>query len=114
MKGGVLNRFASIVAALAAVAVVAVVMGVAASPAAAEACFPVPVQHPPAAVNFTSLTAVDVPCPEASEVALHVAKKGSGPADWSCSPTVNGRFVSWACVDRLIVSRKVDFTYRVL
>src|SRR5262245_6120979 len=99
-----------VVALLAVVAVLAVVSGIAASSAAAEAC-PVPQL---AGFNFTSLTAFSVPCPEAYEVALHVARKGSSPTDWSCSPTVAGRYVSWACVDRLIVSRKVDFTYYVL
>jgi hypothetical protein len=97
------------------VAVVAVAAGVAASPAAAESCN-VPVLPN---WNFTSLTVSDVPCAEAREVAVHVVRNGAGPGDWLCSATVRGRppreggglFVSWACVDRLIVSRKIDFTY---
>jgi hypothetical protein len=98
-----MKRFASVVA------VLAVVAGVAASPAAAEACL-LP-QHP--GLTFTSLTANDVPCHEAHELALHVVRHGSGPADWTCAPTVNGRYVSWACLNRLIVNRKVGFTYYV-
>jgi hypothetical protein len=106
-----MKRFASVVAVLAVVSVPAVVEGVAASPAAAETCA-VPQL---AGFNFTQpFTAVGVPCPEAREVALHVARKGTGPADWSCSPTVSGRFVTWACVDRLIAGRTINFTYYVL
>src|SRR5262249_18373824 len=64
--------------------------------------------------NFTPLPTSGVPGPEHPGVALHAVRRGPGPGDWSCSPTVSGRFVSWACVDRLIVSRKVNFTYYVL
>ena len=104
-----MKRFASGVAVAAVVAVLAVVAGVGASPAAAAACS-LP-QHP--GLTFTSLTANDVPCHEANELALHVVRHGSGPASWSCTPTITGRYVSWACLDRLIVSRKVGFTYYV-
>jgi hypothetical protein len=105
-----MNRFASVFAVLAVVSVVAVVEGVAASPAgAAERC-PNPVKE---GFVFQSLTASDVPCPEAHELALHVIS-GSRPADWSCTATVSGRNVFYACVDRLIATRRVDFTYYVL
>ncbi len=104
-----MKRFVPVVAVLSVVTVLAVVTGVAASPAAAEAC-PLP-QHP--GLTFTSLTAYDVPCPEAHELALHVVREGSGPADWRCTPTISGRYVSWTCLDRLVVSRKVYFTYHV-
>jgi len=106
-----MKRFTPVVAVLAIVAVLAVVAGVAAPPAAAEACFPLPQQ---AGFNFTSLTAVNVPCAEAHEVALHVARKGFAPADWSCKATVNGRYVSWACVHLTNIIRTVNFTYYVL
>jgi hypothetical protein len=104
-----MKRFASVLAVPAVVAVLAGGAGVAASPAAAEACS-LP-QHP--GLTFTSLTANDVPCHEANELALHVVRKGSGPAVWNCTSTISGRYVSWACLDRLIVSRQVYFTYYV-
>jgi hypothetical protein len=107
-----MKRFVSVVALLAVAATLAVVEGVAASPAAAETCVPAP-QH--AGFNFSPVNAVGVPCAEANEVALHVARKGVGPSDWDCGkPTVNGRVVIWACVDRLIAGRTINFSYFVL
>jgi hypothetical protein len=107
-----MNRLTSGVSVLAVVAVLVVVAGVAASPAAAEAC-PVPQLD---GFVFQSLTADNVPCPEAHELALHVVRPRLGPvpADWRCTATVSGRNVLYACVDRLIASRRVDFTYYVL
>jgi hypothetical protein len=107
-----MKRFASVVALLTVVAVLTVVAGVAASPAAAETCVPAPQL---AGFSFSPVNAVGVPCPEANEVALHVARKGVGPADWDCGkPTVNGRVVIWACADRRIVGRTINFSYYVL
>ena len=106
-----MKRFESVVAVLAVVAALVVVAGVAASPArAAEECRPLPVKD---GFVFQSLTAVDVPCQEAHDLALNVVK-GSTPPAWSCTATVSGRNVFYACVDRLIASRRVDFSYYVL
>jgi hypothetical protein len=108
-----MKRFASVATVLAAVAAVAVATGVAASPAAAQAC-PVPVLD---GFNFTSLIAATVPCPEARELALHIVRPrmiAPPPADWSCTTTFSGGNLSYACIDRLIASRRVDFTFNVL
>jgi hypothetical protein len=103
-----MKRFESVVAVLVAVAVVAV----AAAPAAAEAC-PPPVLD---GFAFGSLTADNVPCAEARELALHVVRPRLGPVpeDWSCTATVSGKAGIHACVNRLDASRRVNFTVTVL
>jgi len=111
--GGVMKRFESVVAVLAAVAVVAVVTGVAASPAAAEPC-------PPPQLDgfvFGTLTADNVPCAEAHELALHVVRPrlhGAVPEDWSCSATVSQKTAFHTCVNRLDPSRRVFFPVTAL
>jgi hypothetical protein len=87
--------------------------GGAAAPAAAQTTC-----APPAVDGFTvlALTESGVGCHHASELAIHLIRHGTSPADWTCTLTIgggSGRQVTQNCVHHHFPDRTVRLVYFV-
>ena len=107
-----MRRFRALVCTGMVVGAIGAAVGGPAATAAAAAEVPCP---PPAVEGFTvtSLTENGVGCHHATELAIHLIRHGTGPADWTCTITIIRRHVSWHCLNRHFPDHTVNLTYVV-
>jgi hypothetical protein len=84
----------------------------AAAPAAAvqTTCVPAPEVS---GFTITSLRESGIGCHHAGELAIHLIRHGTAPADWTCTLTIIGRNVTRNCVNRHFSDHTLGLTYFV-
>ena len=70
---------------------------------------------PPAVDGFTitSLHESGIGCHHADELAIHLIRHGTAPADWTCTLTIGGRHVTRNCVNHHFSDHTLRLTYFV-
>jgi len=93
------------------------VAGALAASAAAPAQTPVQTQCVPAPVvagfTITSLRESGIGCHHAGELAIHLIRHGTAPADWTCTLTISGRNVTRNCTNKHFSDQTLHLAYFV-
>src|SRR5262249_59325300 len=80
------------------------------APAAQTTCVPAPQVD---GFTITSLSQSGIGCHHAGELAIHLIRHGTAPADWTCTSTIIGRNVTRTCVNRHFSDHTLGLTYFV-